>query len=71
LEAQIAGEQQKLDYVKSREKLEEKIARWTRIGADALSNAADKMTNAAEALQRTFSAIWRIQFCGWRWNYYN
>jgi len=55
---QINGEQQKLDYVKSREKLEEKIARWTQTGADALANAADKLGGAAEALQgRTAEAL--------------
>lgn len=57
LEAQIAGEQTKLDYVNQRANLEEKIANLAERSAAALGQAASHIADAAAAMERAFAQM--------------
>jgi hypothetical protein len=62
LNEQISAEEQKLKFVESRFKIEEKIAKLATKSASQLGLAADKLLNASLAAERAFSNINRFPF---------
>jgi hypothetical protein len=64
LQSQIDAERQKLEFVREREKLEERAALWGQRAADALGGAAAQLRDAANALERAFDRMARLPLSG-------
>lgn len=62
LNEQISAEEQKLKFVESRFKIEEKIAKLATKSASQLGLAADKLLNVSLAAERAFANINRFPF---------